>query len=217
MTKDRGQPLLGRRLWFALFGALLAAGCSTAPPPRPPVAEPPDNRAACLAGLDERHIVYERISMRSNPSGCMIDNPIKLSGALLPWERPGYLDCQTATVFYGFEAEVLQPLAQRFLGQQIKRLIGVGTYDCRLQTGGRTVLSQHGLGRAIDVHGFELADGTKLTVARDWAPRGPRREFLHAVAREACRYFKVVLGPNADKYHQDHLHLDTGPYYACRA
>jgi hypothetical protein len=44
---------------------------------------------------------------------------------------------------------------------------------------------------------------------------GPKRVFLRALAERACAYFNVVLTPETDRYHYNHLHLDIGPYRLC--
>ena len=70
-------------------------------------------------------------------------------------------------------------------------------YDCRGERGGRPErLSQHSFGRAIDISGFELDDGTTISVLRDWRDKGAKSEFLHQVAQGACRIFSVVITPN---------------------
>ncbi|HXP95874.1 MAG TPA: extensin family protein, partial [Telmatospirillum sp.] len=76
-------------------------------------------------------------------------------------------------------------------------------------------LSQHAFGRALDVTGFELADGTVISVMKDWRNRGAKSEFLHQVAQGACKMFSVVLTPNYNAEHHDHLHLDIGPHKLC--
>ena len=79
------------------------------------------------------------------------------------------------------------------------------------QAGAR--LSEHGRGRAIDIGGVILDDGTRLTVARDW-PDPALREMHEA----ACGIFGTTLGPGSDGFHEEHVHYDTargrGPY--CR-
>ncbi|MEX0280614.1 MAG: extensin family protein [Arenibacterium sp.] len=89
-------------------------------------------------------------------------------------------------------------------------------YACRTRNnlpGAR--ISEHGKGNAIDISAFILQDGQVKTVSNDWSRRGP----LGKAHRAACGTFGTVLGPNADRYHRDHIHLDTarhrgGPY--CR-
>jgi hypothetical protein len=90
----------------------------------------------------------------------------------------------------------------------------MGDYACRgrnNQPGQR--LSEHGRGRAVDVGGLTLVDGSQISVLADWPGRGLRE--MHAAA---CGPFSTVLGPEANAFHRNHLHLDTargrGPY--CR-
>ena len=65
--------------------------------------------------------------------------------------------------------------------------------------------------------GFELADGTVISVKKDWRGAGKRSEFLQEVARASCEHFNVVLTPNHNRLHNDHLHLDIGPHRLCGA
>ena len=89
-------------------------------------------------------------------------------------------------------------------------------YSCRTRNnlpGAR--ISEHGKGNAIDISGFILENGEVKTVLNDWSRRGP----LGKAHRAACGPFSTVLGPNSDRFHRDHFHLDTarhrgGPY--CR-
>jgi hypothetical protein len=75
-------------------------------------------------------------------------------------------------------------------------------------------MSEHATGRAIDLAGFELADGSRVSVKDDW-DEGQRGRFLREIATRACAYFSVVLTPETDRHHRDHLHLDVGPWRAC--
>ena len=77
--------------------------------------------------------------------------------------------------------------------------------------------SEHAAGRAIDVSGFVMKDGERITVEHDWRAGGPRAEFLHALAHRACDYFNLVLTPDNDKDHHNHLHLDIGRWRLCEA
>ena len=41
---------------------------------------------------------------------------------------------------------------------------------------------------------------------------GEYGKIIKAMHTSACGPFGTVLGPNADRYHQNHLHLDTARY-----
>ena len=66
------------------------------------------------------------------------------------------------------------------------------------------------------VAGFTLADGRKITVLKNWRDDGVDGQFLRAIHARACRYFRVVLGPNYNELHRDHFHVDRGILSTCR-
>lgn len=221
-----GFAAVPHRLAFAVLTLSLLGACASPPPPRP--APPPivDPDQACLRDLRDRRVAFEP----QGPVGggtCAIANPVRVtadSGAA--WNRPGVVSCSMARVVDRFETQVVQPAAQRYLGQKVARLHHMGTYNCRNRRTETTVasadmgskggrLSEHGKGQAIDIGAFELADGTMISVKKDWKGAGRKSEFLQAVARASCEHFNVVLTPNHNRLHADHLHLDIGPHRLC--
>lgn len=102
------------------------------------------------------------------------------------------------------------------------RIEHFGSYNCRRIGGGEGgSWSEHSTADAIDVAGFRLADGRRVTVVRDWKGTGPEATFLHRVRAGACRLFATTLSPDYNAAHHDHLHLDqaergTMGWRACR-
>ena len=84
-----------------------------------------------------------------------------------------------------------------------------GSYNCR-HIYGRDAgnWSEHATADAVDIAGFRLADGTRISVARDWKGDGPKAAFLREVRDGACRLFATTLSPDYNAAHRDHLHLD---------
>jgi len=201
-----------RSLVVLVLGAVLLAGCSSRAP-EAPLTE----AAACRMRLAAKQVVFQAVEpIGDAANGCGIANPVKVSIADTAWSQPAVVDCAFAEALVAFEEEVVQPAARRYFGKAVSRLRHMGTYSCRNKTGGpRKGLSEHAFGRAMDVGGFELIDGTVIDVKRDWAGAGAKSAFLQEVARQACRRFAVVLTPNHDSFHYDHLHLDAGRYRAC--
>lgn len=218
-----------RRLIAVLLLSILSA-CARAPAPAPVAAPPPpplDADSACRQDLERLHVVFEALpSFGDTSAGCVVANPVRITSATIPWNRPTVLSCPTVSVLAHYETEVLQPAAQAHFGQAIRRINHLGTYSCRVRRntteanaalngsrGGR--MSEHSKGRAIDLGSFELADGTIVSVKNDWRAGNQKAAFLHDIARAACSRFSVVLTPNYDRFHQDHIHLDIGPYGLC--
>ncbi len=122
--------------------------------------------------------------------------------------------CAMLVAWSDIEAE-MQRAARRHLGQPVRSVYHYGSHACRGMAGNVGRPSLHATGRALDVSGFELVDGTVVTVEEGWdGPRGQRR-FLRAVRDAACRRQGVVLSPDRDRRHRDHLHLDLGPWRLC--
>ena len=179
-------------------------------------APPPDPAAACLRGLDHRHIAYDRVPDWTTPEGCGISSAVRVKQSAIPWNHPALMTCAMSATLWDFETQVVQPAAQRRFRQSVRKILHMGSYNCRGERGGRPErLSQHSFGKAIDVSGFELDDGTLITVLRDWRDKGAKSEFLHDVAKGACGLFSVVMTPNRNAEHHDHLHLDIGPHKLC--
>jgi hypothetical protein len=65
-------------------------------------------------------------------------------------------------------------------------------------------LSEHGRANALDVRAIALANGQSISLTDRTVPRELRESVLHSV----CARFSTVLGPGADWYHEDHIHLD---------
>jgi len=94
----------------------------------------------------------------------------------------------------------------RELGSPLKSMSVDSSFECRSRNripGAR--LSEHGLGHAIDVRGFTLANGTFVGLT-DTAVAHSARERLRQLA---CARFTTVLGPGSDGYHENHIHLDV--------
>lgn len=201
----------------ALLTALLSA-CAGAPPPPPPkVAGETVDGPMCVARLVQANVAFDRLEDFRNGRGCGVSTAVSVyETAATPLNRPVQVSCGLADALLRWDAEVLQPLAQRVVGSRLVKVHHVGGYVCRGHSSNRSRLSEHAYGKAIDVIAFEFADGRMARVARNWNDRGPMGRFLREASMGACGVFQVVLSPNADADHADHLHLDVGPWKLCQ-
>jgi hypothetical protein len=148
---------------------------------------------------------------------------------------------QGAKIFVGFQErlekfeQVAREVGTEVYGRPPTRVVHMGTYNCRRISAYPGWISEHGLGNAIDVEGFNFAglergaslpDGVPsafkghftVRVLRDWkAKRGPAKlhaRFLHTLARRLIArkdIFRVLLGPSFPGHH-NHFHFDCAPY-----
>ena len=129
-------------------------------------------------------------------------------------------------------AEVALPL----YGRAPRTLVHLGTHNCRRMRLYPDWVSEHALGNAIDVAGFDFGPLPKQDVAPEALPRSLKRGFsvrldqhwkaqrsavgsMHSAFLRALALrlidrpdlFRVVLGP-AWPGHHNHFHLDFAPY-----
>ncbi|HEY1798754.1 MAG TPA: extensin family protein [Stellaceae bacterium] len=170
----------------------------------------------CLADLDRQDIAYTSVPNpeASNPA-CHVNTAVRVETIEARLSHPVLMSCALASRLDRFEREAVAPLAERDLRRHVVGITHLGAYSCRGNTGRSGELSQHAYGRAIDISGFRFSDGTTARVQRDWHGSGPTTTFLHDVARNACRYFSVVLTPDSNRAHYNHVHLDIGPGKVC--
>ncbi|MBM3533243.1 MAG: extensin family protein [Alphaproteobacteria bacterium] len=194
--------------------AALAACASRPPPPTAAAPPPPPGYLACQQGLSSAGVLFEAVLPMQTREGCGFSEGVKVTAVPSPLNQPAVLSCPTALALVRFDLDVVQPAAMQHFGMRVTKIHHVGGYSCRGIAGTRK-WSQHAFGNAIDVIAFDLSDGTRILVSRDWRARGARANFLHDVARGACQVFRVVLTPAYDRAHHDHFHLDTGPERLC--
>ncbi|MBD3787477.1 MAG: extensin family protein [Sphingomonadales bacterium] len=142
--------------------------------------------------------------------GCGLADGVKIthvSGIAL--SMPASVDCTTAKALKTWvDRGIIPAVGNR--GGGVSQLMIAGSYVCRTrnhQAGAK--VSEHGRGRAIDLAGIKLANGQVITVAKDWTREG---KILKAVHKSACGPFGTVLGPKSDRFHHDHIHVDTARY-----
>jgi hypothetical protein len=209
-------PIEGYRPLIALVALLLAfAGCgggqhrAQRAPSSPYVLSGP----ACLRMLAERGIAVQ--PWNGGSTSCPVDTPVSAAaGAMMRFAPSLKPSCAMLVAWSDFEAAI-DRAARDYLRSRVVAIRHYGSFACRPMTGNSDRPSLHAQARALDIAGFELADGRIVTVESGW--RGPRDEqrFLRAVAAAACRHFSVTLTPDSDRLHRNHLHVDIGPWRTC--
>ncbi len=122
----------------------------------------------------------------------------------VPLSPPATLRCSMAEQIALWVRDDVAPAALK-LGSPLRGVDNYDSYECRGRNRVRgATLSEHGRANALDVRGFNLADGemiklTDVNVAREW------RESLRATT---CARFSTVLGPGSDSAHEEHIHVD---------
>lgn len=167
-------------------------------------------KGAICGDIDIQGEVVGRVPGKIN--GCGVENAVRVravSGIAL--SQKAVMDCGTAKALKTWLEDAAKPaLAKK--GGGLKTLRVAAHYACRTrnnQKGAR--ISEHGKGRAIDISAFKLADGTEVSVLKHWNTER-FSSAMRQMHKGACGPFGTVLGPNADRFHQDHFHFDTARY-----
>lgn len=166
---------------------------------------------ALLTRADVRYTVLPPV--RGNTAQCNYTDGIRFSGG--GPRRIGFypaslgVACPVAAALVLWEWRAVQPAARARFGQAVATIEHFGSYNCRRIAGRDAAFwSEHATATAVDIAAFVLADGTRISVVRDWRGDGAKPAFLRDVHDGACGLFATVLGPDYNAAHRDHFHLD---------
>ncbi|TLX55439.1 extensin [Stutzerimonas nosocomialis] len=173
------------------------------------------DRSLCEQALGSSTLRYVAVPDSTPEPGCPVENSVRVQGSEVRFNGPFLATCPLAAAYAMFELHGLQPAAQEIFGQPVTRIDHFGSFACRnIARSNRR--SQHASANALDLAGFHLKDGTRITVARDWKGDDDKARFLRRVRDAACKSFNVTLGPEYNAAHHDHFHVDMGGFGVCR-
>lgn len=158
---------------------------------------------------------------------------VTYKGELLKYQKPFRAHPAFLNQLRAFE-HIVQEVAVRHYGRAPKRIVHMGGYVCRPMRRYSTWVSEHAMGNAIDIAGFDFAPvpkrdpagaalpkklrgGFEVRVQKHWTAQGDNAAhaaFLRDLAQAVIDrpdVFHVVLGP-AWPGHHNHFHLDHAPY-----
>lgn len=176
----------------------------------------------------------ERTLAPGAPLPCAGPRLVTYKGEGLRYSAPARVDPAFRERLRVLDQIVVQTATEVY-GRAPLRMQHLGTMNCRRMRLYGDWVSEHALGNAIDVAGFDFAalprgaslpagapkalrQAFSVSVLQHWnATRGAgavHREFLRKLAQRLIDrpdVFRVVLGP-AWPGHKNHLHLDCAPY-----
>jgi hypothetical protein len=172
-----------------------------------------EEEKACLAsGLVRETAFVTARSALGGPSACGALKPFKVTAAArgaVALEPAALLRCPMVHALEHWMERVVVPAAHFHLKAEVVGVKVISSYSCRpMNNVDGALLSEHGHANAIDIAGFFLADGRTVTLKGGWEGAMGERKFLRAAHRGACGVFTTVLGPDYDRLHHDHFHLD---------
>ncbi len=194
----------------------------------------------CPLPLPGRALAYpldalSRVLEANQPMPCELGAAelVTYTGQELRYQKPLQVHPAFRAQLAAFE-QMVKDLAVSHYGRAPRKIVHLGGYNCRRMRRYPTWVSEHALGNAVDVAGFDfgplpkgatLPEGMPSTFKRafqvrmkkHWTARGAsawHATFLRTLAERIIArpdVFHVILGP-AWPGHKNHLHLDHAPY-----
>lgn len=177
----------------------------------------------CEEHMHSLGVRFTRRKAIRGENGCGIAAPYEITAIAgsVTIQPPAILACETAIALSGWVQGAALPYAEKLPGKPaLTGLRNASGYVCRGRNNNPSAkLSEHALGRAIDISAFLFEGGTQIAVEPRQRTGRPQEAYQKAVRFAACLHFTTVLGPYSDANHNDHLHLDIaerrGGYRLC--
>ena len=170
----------------------------------------------CLTRLSALGVnVQAATAPLDNNNACVVAMPIRIKqvtgrygrGSAIQFPNQPLIDCRLAEPLARWVGEVVAPVfAANFSSPLTAVQTGPG-YECRNrnhEATGKT--SAHAIGLALDIIGFELANGQIVSVGSSSDPVS--EAVLRTIRSAGCGWFMTILGPGSDAAHANHLHVD---------
>lgn len=206
----------------ALAGCLAACGGRERPAEQRARVDTPSARetAQCFADLRREGVAFRPLPDKNFGNGCGLAGTVQLLDIGVPVNNLTAVRCGEARAFAGWIRGAVAPAAWQMLGSELARVDSMGSYACRNvvgSAGNANRRSGHAIANAVDIGGFVLKDGRRVTILSDWNSADPAvRGFLQTIRASACKRFGTVLSPDYNAAHRNHLHLEDDGARFCR-
>jgi hypothetical protein len=172
----------------------------------------------CLAELGNMGARYSVVPNHNYGGGCSTRGSVALMATPALATNIKAIRCPLARNLALWVRDDVQAAAKKWLGSKVVRIDSMGAYSCRNIIGGRNdnQRSEHATANAVDIGGFMLADGQRVTVQSGWYGKDDERQFWREIRAAGCKRFQTVLSPEYNAAHHDHLHFDMGRGPFCR-
>lgn len=135
--------------------------------------------------------------------------PVTLSSSFIA-------SCPLALSSALFIQQQARPLTKTMMGSELARVEHLGSFACRnIYHRPDARRSEHASADALDISGFQLADGQRVTVLAGWRNE-KTQPWLQALLSASCDYYGNGLGPEYNAAHANHFHLGMRGFGLCR-
>jgi len=134
--------------------------------------------------------------------------PVSLSSSFLA-------SCPLALSSALFVNQQARPITETMMGSSLSRIDHFGSFACRnIYHRANARRSEHATAEALDISGFTLENGQRISVLRGWKSASTE-PWLRALLSASCGYFGNALGPDYNAAHANHFHLGMRGFSYC--
>lgn len=179
-----------------------------------------DDAPGCLAVLQKaQQQGYIKFTQPQPVTGdCPLPAPVRVSSFGDVRLSSSFLaSCPLALSSTMFVIQAAKPLAAAELGSPLVRIDHFGSYACRnIYHRAKGRLSEHATADALDIAGFRLQNGERISVLKAWPGQEPKSHWLKQVFQQSCHFYGNSLGPEYNAAHANHFHLGMRGFGVCR-
>jgi hypothetical protein len=146
----------------------------------------------------------------NGPNQCGAGDLVRLDGIMMPnsglitVSPPPMLRCTMAEAVAQWVRDDIGSIIGEFEAPPVA-ITNEGSYECRGRNNDSGAkISEHARGNALDLGKIRLANGTLVELSNKFAFQSVRQRLRDT----ACHRFTTVLGPGADPFHANHIHID---------
>ena len=185
-------------------------------PPGNGLQSPASSIEECVTRLSALGVNVQAANVPlDNNNACVVTTPIRIKhvtsryglGSAIQFPNQPLINCRLAEPLARWLGEVVAPIFEANFSSPLTAVRTGPGYECRNrnhEATGKT--SAHAIGLALDIFGFELANGQIVLVGSSSDPVS--EAVLRTIRTAGCGWFTTILGPGSDAAHANHLHVD---------
>ncbi|MGY5958230.1 extensin family protein [Kosakonia sp. BK9b] len=177
---------------------------------------PPEACSALLSEANQQRLISS-VPVADSAGDCPLTDVVRVRDFGTVKLNSSFLaSCPLALSSALFIEQQARPLTQRFMGSALVRIDHLGSYACRnIYHRADARRSEHASAEALDIRGFQLANGQQVTVLKGWQ-QARTQPWLQAMLSASCGYYGNGLGPEYNAAHANHFHLGMRGFGLCR-
>lgn len=166
-----------------------------------------DQCASLLAEANRRRLIASQ-PVADSEGACPLRNVVRVANFGSVQLSSSFLaSCPLALSSALYVEQQAKPLTRQLMASDLRQIDHLGSFACRnIYHREQARRSEHATADALDVSGFRLTDGRRISVLQGW--RSERSHpWLAALLSNSCPYFGNALGPEYNAAHANHFHF----------